>query len=238
MAPLRTHSNWNVRQTDKVDKVEPYIRYYFLCEGKNTEFWYFEKMIDVLREFSVKSNVELINLEKIDDDQNLSNPKKLIVFGNDQIENKKIIFDKKIDKLIIVFDYDIYERQGKSSTYDELLSLTKSYNILGVTNPSFELFLILHKKDSFKNIIKPNESNIIKNDWDNRKQKIRYIEKLCRNCYDMKPKANRKIGEIAENIKIAIEEEKMVNRNINDCSGKVTSNIGDIINRIITEHST
>ena len=35
-------------------------------------------------------------------------------------------------------------------------------NILGVSNPSFELFLLLHFKGAYENDIVPNEEDIIK----------------------------------------------------------------------------
>lgn len=42
MAPLREYSNWNVREAEDEER-EPYKGYYLICEGENTERFYFEK---------------------------------------------------------------------------------------------------------------------------------------------------------------------------------------------------
>lgn len=52
MAPIKTYSNWNKASNNA--RIEPYRRYYFICEGKNTEQWYFEKLIDILKTYFVK----------------------------------------------------------------------------------------------------------------------------------------------------------------------------------------
>lgn len=45
-------------------------------------------------------------------------------------------------------------------------------------------------------------------------------------------KKNSAIGELAENIEIAIEQEKKINENIYQCKGQITCNIGRIIDTI------
>ena len=46
-------------------------------------------------------------------------------------------------------------------------------------------------------------------------------------------KSNKAIGALAEFVSIAIEEEHFLNQDINDCKGKITSNIGQIIDGIL-----
>jgi hypothetical protein len=48
-------------------------------------------------------------------------------------------------------------------------------------------------------------------------------------------KSNKAIGELAEFVTIAIEEERFLNQDINDCKGKITSNIGQIIDVILDD---
>ena len=45
--PVHTYTNWNSRPSDREEQVEPYRKYYFICEGANTETFYFEKLIDL-----------------------------------------------------------------------------------------------------------------------------------------------------------------------------------------------
>ena len=49
----------------------------------------------------------------------------------------------------------------------------------------------------------------------------------------MDSKSNKAIGKLAEFVTIAIEEERFLNQDINDCKGKITSNIGQIIDDIL-----
>ena len=100
---------------------------------------------------------------------------------------------------------------------------------MGVTNPSFELFLLLHFKDSYETDIVPHYEEIINN------EKIgnqRFIYKLLHDKSGMNSKKNVSIGDLAENIDIAIEQEENLNQNIYDCKGKITCNIGKIIDDI------
>lgn len=64
MAPIRTYSNWNERSSDSNEQLTPYRHYYFLCEGRNTEKWYFEKIIDIRKDLSINSMIDMIYLEK------------------------------------------------------------------------------------------------------------------------------------------------------------------------------
>ena len=48
----------------------------------------------------------------------------------------------------------------------------------------------------------------------------------------MNPKKNSAIGELAKNVDIAIAQERKINEDIHECKGKVTCNIGKIIEEI------
>lgn len=234
MAPIREYSNWNKRPSNSEKQIDPYKRYYFICEGKNTEFWYFEKLIDIRKSLSIHSNIELIYLQKTGQHENISNPKSLIEFADAQKKNKAIKFDSMHDKMIVIFDADIFETQ--QNNYNEILQLEKEYNIFGVTNPSFELFLLLHYENSVDDLIIPDAVNIINNDWVGiNKNKRRYIEDIFRKKSQMRPKKDQGISELANDVFIAIEQEKILNNDISSCKGIITSNIGSIIQSIIDD---
>ena len=55
MAPVRSYYNWNQRKSDTNEAIEPYRKYFFICEGANTETWYFEKLVDYKKELDRKS---------------------------------------------------------------------------------------------------------------------------------------------------------------------------------------
>lgn len=227
MAPIRSYTNWNSRASDKIKQQEPYRKYFFICEGANTETWYFKKLIDIRKKLNIHPLIDICLLEKTGEDKDISYPLKLIHFANEQKNNPDIAFDKERDKMIIVFDADIFEK--KVEKYEELVNEGSKENILGITNPAFELFLLLHFKNSYETDIAPYYEEIINNE---KIGKQRFIYKLLHDRSGMNSKTNSSIGDLAENIDIAIEQEKNLNQNIYDCKGKITCNIGKIIDDI------
>lgn len=68
MAPIRVFANWDKRSSDDLNQVEPYRTYYFLCEGENTERWYFKKLIENQKVFHLNPGIDVRFLERTDDD--------------------------------------------------------------------------------------------------------------------------------------------------------------------------
>ncbi|MDC7302032.1 RloB family protein [Agathobacter ruminis] len=227
MAPIRTYSDWNKRPSDDEVKKEPYRKYFFICEGVNTEVWYFEKLIDMRKQLGIHPLIDIRLMERTDEDRGYSNPKALIEFANAQKKITENKFDPKHDKMVIVFDADIYK--NKSDEYLEILEKGRVDNILGVTNPSFELFLLLHYEGAYEEIIEPKLDEILEN---TKIKKRRYITILFTDKSGMNPKENPHIGELANNIDIAIKQEKKLNQNPDLAIGNLTSNIGSIIEMI------
>lgn len=48
--PIHTYANWNSRFSDNQNQIEPYRKYFFICEGANTETFYFKKLIDLRKQ--------------------------------------------------------------------------------------------------------------------------------------------------------------------------------------------
>ena len=197
MAPIRTYTNWNKRLSDEEEQREPYRKYFFICEGSNTEVWYFRKLIDLRKELGINPLIDIRLMEKTGDDETISNPKALIEFAEKQKKLPSNEFDIKHDKMIVVFDADIYK--NKEENYEELLS-KEGNNIFAVTYPSFELYLLLHYQNSYESVIKPNAQEIIEN---KKVGKRRFIAKLFSDCTGMNPKENSAVGELATCIDVA-----------------------------------
>ena len=145
MAPIRSYSNWKIRPSNKEKQIEPYKHYFFICEGQNTEKWYFERFIDMKKEFSISALVSIDYLEKTDEHKTWSNPKKLYELSEICRQNGTISFDPKHDTMILVFDTDIYENQD-SAEYERFVKQASKTNTLCVTNPKCNSFY----KTSFK----------------------------------------------------------------------------------------
>lgn len=134
MAPIKSYTNWNSRATDQEEQVEPYRKYFFICEGANTETWYFKKLIDIRKSLNIHPLIDIRLLEKTEGDRDISFPRKLISFAESQKDNEEISFDRERDKMIIVFDADIFEK--KVTDYDEVIAMGEADgNILAVSNP-------------------------------------------------------------------------------------------------------
>ena len=66
-------------------KIEPYKKFFFICEGANTEVFYFKKLIDLRKQLGIHALIDLRLLEKIEED----------------------IINKMIEKKFNLFIYDL-----------------------------------------------------------------------------------------------------------------------------------
>lgn len=225
MAPVHCYSNWNQRPSDQMEQVEPYQRFFFICEGANTEEFYFRKLIDLRKELGIHPLIDICLLEKTGDDRAISYPRQLYDLAQKLKTNPTIEFDPSHDIMIIVFDADIFER--KSPYYDEFLKKAcESHDILAVTNPSFELFLLLHCEGSLDSDILPNADAILENA---KEGNMTFIYRLLLERTGMNSKKNSHIGDLATNIEVAIRQEAGINQDPAQCHGKLTSNVGKVI---------
>lgn len=142
--PVHTYTNWNKRSSDLEEQIEPLRKYYFICEGANTETFYFKKLIDLRKNLGIHPLIDIRLWEKTDKDRNISFAKNLVEFANKQKELAENDFDVEHDRMIIVFDGDIFEE--KVEGYDKLIEDIEKSDIAAVSNPNFELFLLLHKE--------------------------------------------------------------------------------------------
>ena len=228
--PIHTYTNWNIRKSDIERQIEPYRKYFFICEGANTETFYFKKLIDQRKELGIHPLIDICLWEKTNEDRNISYVKNLVSFAFEQKEKKENSFDIKRDKLVIVFDGDIFENKVKG--YDQLVQEIEKSDIAAVTNPSFELFLILHIEDSFEKYIAGHEKEFLTLD---KNESYSYAYKVLHDLTGINAKKNPQIGKLAENVLCAIAQEKKINQNIHNCKGIVTSNIGYIIETIMND---
>ena len=228
--PVHTYTNWNSRTSDNEEQIEPFRKYFFICEGANTETFYFKRLIDLRKQLGIHPLIDICLWEKTDEDRNLSYAKNLFVFAKQQKENPDNGFDYERDKMVIVFDGDIFEE--KVQGYNELLMSIEENDIAAVTNPGFELFLLLHIDKSYEQRIKGNEGKFLAKD---EKGRYSYAYNILHEITGMNAKKNSDIGKIADNVMVAISQEKNINQDVHNIKGKVSSNVGKIIESIINE---
>ena len=228
--PIHTYTNWNSRPNDDEEQIEPFRKYYFICEGKNTETFYYRRLIDLRKQLGIHPLIDIRLWEKTGEDENLSYAKQLAEFAEKQKADPGNDFDLERDKLIIVFDGDIFEE--KVLGYDELVKQIEEKDIAAVTNPGFELFLILHFSGSVDQYIRGHEAEYLTMDD---KRRYRHAYNVLHKLTGMNAKSNEAIGNLADNVMIAIAQEKSINQDIHQLKGAVTSNIGKVIEQIINE---
>ena len=69
MAAMRIYSDWDTRSSDKSEQIEPYRKYLFICEGENTEVWYFRHLIEIRKELGINPLIDIQLLERTEEDQ-------------------------------------------------------------------------------------------------------------------------------------------------------------------------
>ncbi len=228
--PVHTYTNWNSRPSDNEEQVEPFRKYFFICEGANTETFYFEKLIDIRKELGIHPLIDIRLWEKTEEDRDISFAKNLVKFAAKQKELPENEFDPNRDKMIIVFDGDIFEE--KVQGYEELIRAIEKSDVAAVSNPGFELFLLLHVEGSYAKYIEGNEAEFLKLDEKNR---YSYAYKALLDATGINAKKNSDIGNLAEDVMVAIRQEQLINQDIHQIKGKVSSNVGVIIQSIIDE---
>ena len=107
--------------------------------------------------------IDICLWQKTGEDKDISYAKKLVEFAMKQKDEEKNGFDKNIDKVVVVFDADVFEE--KVQGYDELIEQIEKSDIAAITNPGFELFLLLHIEDSYENEIKGHEVEFLQKRW-------------------------------------------------------------------------
>ena len=229
--PIHTYTNWNVRPNDETEQIEPYRKYCIICEGANTETFYFKHLIDIRKDLGIHPLIDVCLWEKTEQDRDISYAKKLVEFATQQKLLPENNFDQAIDKMIVVFDGDIFE--SKVVGYEQIINtLEKNNDIPAISNPAFELFLLLHIDNAYTNYIQGHEEEFLRLDENN---KYSYAYNILKKVTGMNAKKNKNIGKLADNVQIAIEQERNINQDIHNIKGKVSSNVGLVIERIINE---
>ena len=228
MPPIRTYTDWNKRPSDHEDQMEPFRKYVFICEGANTEVWYFRKLIDLRKRLGIHPLIDIRLWEKTEGDQDITYPRKLIEFAEARKADAELAFDRNHDRMIIVFDADIFS--AKVTGYEDVVSLGEQYgDLLGITNPNFELYLLLHFTGAYEEDILPNAERLLRNE---KVGNMRLSYSLLLSRTGINSKTNEAIGDLAEKVETAIEQEKHLNQDVHACLGQLTSNIGSLIEMI------
>lgn len=122
----------NIRPSDAEEQIELFRKYFFICEGANTETFYFRKLIDLRKTLNIHPLIDIRLMEKTEEHSNLSYPKQLLEFAETLKDDESLDFDREHHKMIVIFDADIFEE--KVSGYEELIKEGEKSNIFCISS--------------------------------------------------------------------------------------------------------
>ncbi len=220
--------------TEKVNLIPFRRKYFFICEGRVTEVKYFKQLIQNRSIIGIKDDTELVQLIKEGEHKDISNPKKLLDLAKDWRKKKKssgkVEFDSDIDHIILVFDLDSFRNDLKE--YSCLLKeIEKEKMVPAVTNPCFEIWLMLHKENSLKECIIPNSSELLFNKRVSNRHTV--ASKVCSDLLGFNSKNTVYFKDFRKSLLIALEQEKNIEQNTNNMKGRIGSNIGIVVKSML-----
>lgn len=202
---------------------------FIVCEGDKTEIRYFQGLKDNSKELGISDLLEIVVMEKGAHSKGTSDPAGLVRLANEKIKKLKYdddgVYNEQTDKFLIVMDRD----KDSFPDYDDFINKNKDNFILGITNPCFELWLLLHQKDSLESIINPNYEDIL----DNARVSTNhtFISNLVSEEFNMNPKRGMRFSRFKDNLHYAIEQESKMEQDLYKLKNTVGSNIGQIIKK-------
>lgn len=238
MAPLNPIGSWLDRGIG--EGKQPRARWFFVCEGIATEAMYIDALLSLLDALKLPLSTEGVYLERTGEDESASNPKKLLEHAEGvrkgeikqgrgkNGETVEYDFNEETDKIVIVFDADIY-KDDEDGYQDYLDDVLDKGHIPAVTYPSFALYLLLHRENAYEDLVAPNEAEILGNKRVS--SHYRYVERLFSDSYGINAKTGSGIPSLANLHEVAQAEEKHLNNDPKAAIGQLTSNIGVVIER-------
>lgn len=229
---LRIKKSPSQRHLEEVLR-EPNKKIFIVCEGDKTEVRYFEGIKEHSKELGINDLIELVIMDKNLEFKGTSDPYGLISLANDTIKKFQCnqdgnyeedgIYDTERDKFLIILDRDKEDFLNYKGFIDEF----KDELLLGITNPCFELWLLLHIENSVENIINPTYQEILENIKISNNHT--FTSNIISQQFHMNPKKGMRFTKFKNNVLYAIEQEKKLEQDLYSLENKVGSNIGKII---------
>ena len=213
------------------ESLEPKKAFIISCEGENTEPEYFKAIENKLSEYiDVLIKIELV--------PKLSGtaPSNVVEDLKTYIEEKKEKYDyeQNYDEFWIVIDRE--KQETRKENIQKILPICEADDInIAITNPAFEFWLLLHVVDDI--LSKYNTDDLFDNKVESSKKRFldKELSKILGNLGNYSKKAGKFPTEIVnlENIKMAIEQEKLFKNEVEEIIDNLGSNIGQLVQRIL-----
>lgn len=233
MPPLNALDTWSVRNESK--NRQPKSKCFIIGEGAHTEYKYLKALSLRLAKQGIPKLIEIKPVRRSGLERNHSAPQRLRDQAISIREDKdnEFDFEKGSDQVVVIFDADIFK--GKAEQLDAILASFEGIAIPALTNPCFELFLLLHKENAVQDIILPNAEALFENGAFEGKR--RFADKLVSDTFGINPKSGH-VDKLSERFELAAEAEKALNQDLSHASEILTSNVGFVLSGIIYERGT
>lgn len=181
-----------------------------------------EYIVDNNYEKNIYNFINAVNNIILDSEQNID-----ILIDDIKALKERLEYDHQIDEVCIIIDRD--KGSFKQSQYNEVVTICKENNYnLGISNPCFEFWLLLHLSNC--------KEYDIEDIGINRKvsKSKRFLErKLADKLNGSYNKSNIKFEQFKDNINTAIENEKLYELDIKKLESNVGTRVGLIIENMM-----
>lgn len=223
-------AHWNERESEELKSRK---RIYFLCEGQVTEFFYFKGLCKNSKNLGIKDTIKVDVFNKTGSTCGVTQPEKMYEEAKTYVEEMRSDESRgweAQDRIIIVFDTDCFECQEDLNSFVGESNDTQI--ILGMSYPSFELFLFMHDDEKLENIT----SDAAKLTAIERNDKITDKDRACyhyfKEQFGFNPKKTgneTKLEEMACSVKNSFSTKHKVDNCMNGKTGCLHSNLPIIL---------
>ena len=209
---------------------------FILSEGANTEPGFLEKVLTNAT-YIRNDGVTFIKVNKTENDRGVTDFDGLLRLAYSVINNRENHFKKRKDKVMLVFDLDVYYARNNVEYIKHKIQEHSKNIIFVFANPAIELFLLMcWSSDSYEKYIEPNINAILENNWvisSDGKQR-RFIADLFFKVTGIDSKVGTTdFSLLANGIQNGINQENMhLSQRIGAGKDKLISNFGKILERI------
>ena len=205
---------------------EPKSKYYIISEGDNTEIQYFCGIRNNSEDLNIKSLIEIVPVENDEDEEGQSHPKRKLDNFNKSLGEGKFTYKANFDKAIFVIDRDP-QNLSKEQLDEFIKKCEKDGYYVCLSNPTFELFLLMHDDKVFD----LDRQEMLENRRETRRSK-RFLEIKLSEIFGCN-KRNIDFEKFKPNIKKAIKNEKQFCEKLDGLKNELGSNVGILLDTII-----
>ncbi|MCK5538204.1 RloB domain-containing protein [bacterium] len=210
------------KRSEESKSLTPNKRIVIACEGTKTEIIYFDYIQKNKKSLNISDLISIEIVNKIDTN---SAPKWVGSLLNDF--KKEYGFDKKTDKFWAIIDRDPGNNSAKQIN-EFIADMYSDGYYIGLSNPTFELWLLMH----LTNLDDYNYDDLYNNIYNNKRSsgRKRYLEdELSKICGYKKNDYNPAIFITYKNLKNSLNENIKIERDICNLVDNLGTNLCDLL---------